>query len=101
MATNVVGSNASSYYVAIYLSADSVIINGNIYLGRRYVGGLAAGVSNAAASVVGIPTIVGYDDEGYGIGLAPGTYYIEALATQPTLSSSPRRTMPWRGTRSR
>jgi hypothetical protein len=68
----------------------------NVDIISNAVCGRGRGASNAAASVVGIPTIVGYDDEGYGIGFAPGTYYIGAIAdsTNAVLESETNNALP-------
>ncbi|MBI5344612.1 MAG: hypothetical protein HZB83_04640, partial [Deltaproteobacteria bacterium] len=62
------GTSAASY-VKFYLSTDAVITASDIYLGQRYVGGLAGGASSAAANTFTVPETV-----------APGTYYIGAIA---------------------
>jgi subtilase family serine protease len=75
------GTGASpGFSVRLYLSTDTVITGNDIYLGTRALSGLASGASDAATTTVTIPSIIGYDEEGYPIGLPPGTYYIGAIA---------------------
>ena len=78
--TNAGNEASSGFSVALYLSTDSMITTSDIYLGTRSVASLAAGASNAAATAVTIPRIIGYDEDGYPISLPPGTYYIGAIA---------------------
>ncbi len=65
------GMAASGFYVELFLSANSSCSTGNISLGSRYVGGLAAGSTNTAGSQVLVP-----------LGLPPGSYYFCAKADQ-------------------
>ena len=73
-ATNIGGSGVSAFYVGIYLSADSVITESDMLLGYRYVPGLAPGASNTGTTSVTIPSSI-----------APGTYYIGAIADNFTV----------------
>jgi subtilase family serine protease len=73
-ATNIGGSSASPFYVGIYLSADAVITESDMLLGYRNVPGLAPGASNTGTTSVSIPSSI-----------APGTYYIGAIADNFTI----------------
>ena len=73
-ATNIGGSGVSAFYVGIYLSADSVITESDMLLGYRYVPGLAPGAANTGTTSVTIPSWI-----------APGTYYIGAIADNFTV----------------
>ncbi len=53
---NVGNQAAGSFWVYYYLSADSRI-NGDVYLGRRLVSGLAAGASSTATTTLKLPTV--------------------------------------------
>ncbi len=64
-----------AFYVSLYLSSDNVITASDIYLGERYVGGLAPNASHAAETTVTLPNT-----------LAGGTYYIGAIADQSRYS---------------
>jgi len=60
------------FYVGLFLSTDTTITTSDIFLTRRYVsGGLAGEASNSANTAVFIPS-----------NLAPGTYYIGAIADE-------------------
>jgi subtilase family serine protease len=63
------GGGAGAFYVGFYLSHDSVITTSDTYLGNRLVTGLGPGAFSAADTTVTVPA-----------GLAPGTYYIGAIA---------------------
>jgi hypothetical protein len=62
------GGNAGGFYITYYLSTDNVITTSDTVLGVRYVSSLAAGASNAANTVLTLPTNL------------MGTYYIGAIA---------------------
>jgi subtilase family serine protease len=62
-------TTSSIFYVGLYLSADATITTADTRLNTRYIGGLAAGVSSSGNSTMTIPT-----------NMAPGTYYIGAIA---------------------
>ncbi|HEX9758433.1 MAG TPA: S8 family serine peptidase [Nitrospiria bacterium] len=62
-------TTSSIFYVGLYLSADAMITTADTRLNTRYIGGLAAGVSSSGNSTMTIPT-----------NMAPGTYYIGAIA---------------------
>ncbi|MBI4597760.1 MAG: cellulase family glycosylhydrolase [Candidatus Omnitrophica bacterium] len=59
----------TDFYIGLYLSADATITTGDVFLGYRYVGTLAAGASSALTQTVTIPAT-----------LAPGTYILGAMA---------------------
>jgi len=62
------------FYVGLFLSRDENITTSDTMLARRYVnGGLTGGASNSANTIVFIPS-----------NIAPGTYYIGALADEST-----------------
>jgi subtilase family serine protease len=63
------GSVTHSFKVRIYLSTDAVITSSDYYIGVRTVSSLASGASSAANTAVTISST-----------LAPGTYYIGAIA---------------------
>jgi subtilase family serine protease len=71
--TDSVGNSGSGdsrgFSVGFYLSSDSTITTSDTYLGSRYVASLAAGGSSGGITTVSLPT-----------SLAPGTYYIGAIA---------------------
>lgn len=60
---------SSSAYVGIYLSTDPVITTADLRLGSRSVGALAAGASSSGSVSLVVPAT-----------LAPGTYYLGAIA---------------------
>jgi hypothetical protein len=62
-------SSAIGFFVGFYLSTDAAITASDIYLGRRWVGSLAAGQSSSAATNMRIP-----------ISILTGTYYIGGIA---------------------
>jgi subtilase family serine protease len=66
--TNQGTAAASGFYIAYYLSTDSVITLDDKLLNYRYVPTLAAGASSTKNTTVNIPS------------MAPGTYYIGAIA---------------------
>lgn len=61
--------NAGGFYAAFYLSKDAAITTADKYIGRRFVTGLASGVSDSLSATVMLPANV-----------AAGTYYIGAIA---------------------
>jgi subtilase family serine protease len=63
------GTTVGSHLVRFYLSADNVITSADTQIGSRWVGALAAGASSADTTTVTVPP-----------GLAPGTYYLGAIA---------------------
>jgi len=60
---------STGFYVAFYLSTDAMITTEDIYLGWRYLSGLAAGVTNSATTSVTVPSTV-----------KPRLYYLGAIA---------------------
>jgi len=62
-------TTSSVTYVGLYLSADATITTADTRLNTRYISGLAAGASSSGNTTMGIPT-----------SMAPGTYYIGAIA---------------------
>ena len=62
-------SSAGSFVIGFYLSIDATITTGDIRIGTRSIGSLAAGTSNSATTSVTIPAT-----------RAAGTYYIGAIA---------------------
>ncbi len=78
--TNSSASASPGFSVGLYLSTDNVIAGTDIFLGSRSVSGLAAGASSSADTTVTIPSSLGEDEYGVPIYLAPGTYYIGAIA---------------------
>jgi subtilase family serine protease len=63
------GGNADWSYVGLYLSTDNVITTSDIRLGYHYVAAMAAGAAISSQNTVTVPST-----------LAPGTYYIGAIA---------------------
>ncbi len=63
------GAASGAFTVGFYLSADSVITTSDTSIGSRSVTSLAAGATSTAATTVTVPA-----------GLAPGTYYLGAIA---------------------
>ncbi len=61
--------SAGGSYVGFYLSTDANITTADTMLGTVYVSGLAAGAQQAVSGTFTIP-----------VGLAPGTYYLGAIA---------------------
>lgn len=61
--------NSGGFYVAFYLSKDAAITTADTYIGRRFVSGLASGVSDSLSTTVMLPSTI-----------AAGTYYIGAIA---------------------
>jgi len=64
-----VGTGSTPFRVGLYLSKDSTITTSDIFLNSRSVGPLAPGAVSQANTRVRIPR-----------GLAPGTYFIGAIA---------------------
>lgn len=62
-------TTASNNVVNYYLSSDAVITANDTLIGQRVVGSLAAGAGSTGTTVVTVPAT-----------LAPGTYYIGAIA---------------------
>jgi subtilase family serine protease len=63
------GAAASAFTVGFYLSADGVITASDTSIGSRSVASLAAGSTSSGATTVTVPA-----------GLAPGIYYLGAIA---------------------
>lgn len=61
--------SSSSFFVGLYLSIDSTVTTADARVGRRSLSGLAAGITSSAITTVTVPTT-----------LAPGTYYLGAIA---------------------
>lgn len=62
-------ASAGAFWVSLYLSADATITSDDIWLEDVYVGGIAAGASQALNATVTIPAV-----------LSTGTYYVGAIA---------------------
>jgi subtilase family serine protease len=59
------GGAAPEFYVGFFLSSDPLVTEADLWIGSRWLGGLAPGGSSSASTVVTIPA-----------NLAPGTYYL-------------------------
>ncbi|WP_242353934.1 MULTISPECIES: CARDB domain-containing protein [Anaeromyxobacter] len=64
-----VGGGTGAFKVGYYLSTDPTITTADRFLGYRALGGLAPGATSSADTSVTVPA-----------GLAPGTYYVGAIA---------------------
>ena len=64
--------STENFYVGIYLSTDQTITTTDRFLGNRYIGSIASGAANTAATMVTIP-----------LSISPGTYYVGAIADYP------------------
>ncbi|WP_242334059.1 MULTISPECIES: CARDB domain-containing protein [unclassified Anaeromyxobacter] len=64
-----VGGGTGAFKVGYYLSTDPMITTADRFLGYRALGGLAPGATSSADTSLTVPA-----------GLAPGTYYVGAIA---------------------